>query len=220
MSEQEVNAKPHSTAQALQEHLAQARRVQARIKQVGKKLTALDRKHRELEAMLRGVVAMTESFRQLDILERPVSEAIAQAHRLVMEATAEKLRDDITIARERELTQTVIPGRIVALRAICTHTLVLDFMGYGGSHSDDYEDQYPAERRCALCNLRETSSGSNARQEVYTILVDTDDRLMIRKGRYSATDREVVWQSLDAVHLQFRTSLAWSLKKAQNWLAT
>jgi len=89
---------------------------------------------------------------QLQLLQTCIPDELWSIRQKVHELTEEVQRDDITVARQRELHQEV--GRQKKkLQKCCHHPLVLYSDGYEGSSSWDYDDARDGQHACVICGL-------------------------------------------------------------------
>lgn len=124
-------------------------------------------------------------FRIAEITNRifactPLPEKLLDARSALLKKIERSHSDKIAVGRQKTL-RTEIDADLSALQGICTHPFVFSYDGYRGSQSYDWDDQRHGHRICTLCNLRETSKGTD--KDIYAILNEDTTRLVRRDLR-------------------------------------
>lgn len=174
-----------------QETIKQLERKRAALRAEQKRLDARIAKQRSAAAKYASAHAVTERQKRragqrlaemtnrIFVRSVPTPEFIV-ARDILMEKLRLSQSDHITVAKQREL-EAEIKSFKASLQKLCRHPLVFSYDGYGGSRSMDYDDACSGHRVCTLCNVGETSQGT--REDVYTVLVEDNTRLVCRDLR-------------------------------------
>jgi hypothetical protein len=114
------------------------------------------------------------------LLKKGIPTETAELRQQILDAMQEVKRDDITIARQREL-QSLIKSLREKLMQICKHPFVTGHVGYRGYSEDDAS--YNGKRFCLVCKFAETAkwrspSVGDSREEIYEVLTETPERFI------------------------------------------
>ncbi len=90
--------------------------------------------------------------RQMQFLQTCIPDELWSIRQKAHDLNIEAQRDDITVARQRELREEIHQQK-KALQKRCHHPLVVYSDGYEGSSSWDYDDARHGQHACIICGL-------------------------------------------------------------------
>lgn len=117
----------------------------------------------------------TNPLRGAMLIAHGAPERLAKARRQIVDKMKRAKRDNILVKTRARLEEEIKKEK-EALKAACDHRFVIDYHGYSGTRSDDYDDARPGMRLCIVCGFYEHAS--NATVEDYKIMVPMGDRLI------------------------------------------
>lgn len=146
------------------------------------KLAGLQRKKRMItrdiettEHALRDLSLQREHYRVEVLLRTPLPDKFRKLRDELLQLVSESKREDITVARGRELYIKLIPAATERLRAVCAHPFVAGEPGYNDEFSYDHDRDQNAMRRCVACGFKEYG---DTRNQGFKILVSEEGRVL------------------------------------------
>lgn len=137
-------------------------------------ICTLRKTDRELENTITNRKLEKELLRKARVITRGLGPTIAPLRQTIIDKATEAYRDDITVAKVRELNREVEDLK-TKLREECTH---LFFVGRHG-HDNYYEGYWtPSRRECLACGLNEDAEGHGTRDgEQFKVIADSVERI-------------------------------------------
>jgi hypothetical protein len=123
-----------------------------KIESANKTIAAKERLIRELNDQHLTCSKGQQLIREFLFLNECIPEDIFSLRRHIQLLEEEGAREDITVARQKEILQQIQDQR-AKLRKNCLHPLVLYSEGYSGSSGYDYDDARSGEHACIICGL-------------------------------------------------------------------
>ncbi len=179
----------------------------------GKELTA--DKLRQMLKEFEDNKTKTEVIRKALILTG-IPKRLTKLRNKILKERIKVANPNIRVITRRKLLAQINSHRC-ELENLCSHPVIYQIQGYGGSRSEEFENAYPTRRYCLACGLFENAADfkcnimvSNT-GTVFSKLSSNDERIVLPEPFRQPRNYIDIWQPLEALLHPVELEIAKSL---------